>query len=176
MARIELIAGSDGLTPEQARLHDWIVESRGVLVRPFQVLLHAPEHAEHIARLGHVVRFESGLDGADRELAILATGQAHGCRYVWDTHLDIALREGVRPDAIAHVDGAEAKLTGRETAVLDMVGEMCSSSSLSDATFARVEAEFGAKGVVELSVLVGYYTLLGYAMAAFDVCGPSGEG
>ena len=176
MARIDLITRKDGLAPEQARLFDWIVESRGVLVRPFQVLLHAPEHAEHIARLGHVVRFESGLDGADRELAILATGRVHGCRYVWDTHLDIARREGVRPDAIAHLDGGEADLTGRETAILDMVGEMCSLSSLSEATFARVEAELGAQGVVELSVLVGYYTLLGYAMATFDVCDMPDEG
>ena len=72
MARIDLIADKEGLTPEQARLFDWIVESRGTLVRPFQVLLHAPRQAEHIARLGHVVRFESGLDGA-------STGVGHSC-------------------------------------------------------------------------------------------------
>ena len=53
MARIEVIDRKDGLAPGQARLFDWIVESRGELVRPFQVLLHAPEQAEHLARLGH---------------------------------------------------------------------------------------------------------------------------
>lgn len=175
MVRIELIDRKDGLTPGQARLFDWIVESRGELVRPFQVLLHAPEQAEHLARLGHVVRFESGLDGADRELAILATGQAHGCRYVWDTHLDLARREGVSPEAIAHLDGDGGDLVVREAAILDMVDEICSSSSLSASTFARVESELGAGAVVELSVLVGYYTLLGYAMAAFDACSLAGE-
>lgn len=170
MARIELIDRKEGLAPEQARLFDWITESRGELVRPFQVLLHAPAQAEHIARLGHVVRFESGLDGADRELAILATGQSHGCRYVWDTHLDLARREGVGPEAIAYLDGDGGDLAAREAAILDMVAELCGSSSLSASTFARVESELGAEAVVELSVLVGYYTLLGYAMAAFDVC------
>ena len=174
MARIELIDRKDGLAPEQARLFDWIVESRGELVRPFQVLLHAPRQAEHIARLGHLVRFESRLDGADRELAILATGQAHGCRYVWDTHLDLALREGVSPAAIAHLDGTAGDLAPREAAILDMVTELCSSSSLSASTFARVESELGAEAVVEFSILVGYYTLLGYAMAAFDVCSMAG--
>ena len=51
-----------------------------------------------------------------------------------------------------------------------MVGELCSASSLSASTFALVESHLGAKGVVELSILVGYYTLLGYAMASFDAC------
>lgn len=170
MARIELIDGKDRLAPEQAELYDWIIRSRGTLVRPFQVLLHAPSQAEHIARLGHVVRFESGLDGASRELAILATGRVHGCQYVWDTHVDIARREGVRPEALAHLDGTPSDLSAREAAILDTVRELCESSSLSEPTFGRIEAELGAGSVVELSVLVGYYTMLGYAMAAFDVC------
>ena len=170
MARIELIDRKDGLAPGQARLFDWIVGSRGELVRPFQVLLHTPEQAEHIARLGHVVRFESGLDGADRELAILATGGAHGCDYVWDTHLELARREGTSPAAIAYLDGEVGDLAPKEAAILDMVGELCSASSLSASTFARVESHLGTDGVVELSILVGYYTLLGYAMASFDAC------
>ena len=176
MARIELIDRKDRLTPGQARLFDWIVESRGELVRPFQVLLHAPEQAEHLARLGHVVRFESGLDGADRELAILATGRAHGCDYVWDTHVDLARREGTSPEAIAHLEGDAGDLAPREAAILDMVGELCAAATLSALTFAQVESHLGAKGVVELSILVGYYTLLGYAMASFDVCAPRAEG
>jgi len=175
MARVELIDRRDGLAPEQARLFDWIVESRGELVRPFQVLLHAPDQAEHIARLGHVVRFESGLDGADRELAILATGRAHGCDYVWDTHVALAQREGTSPEAIAYLDGETGDLAPREAAILDMVGELCSGSSLSASTFSRVESHIGAEGVVELSILVGYYTLLGYAMASFGVCRTPGE-
>ena len=170
MARIELIDGKDGLAPEQADLYDWIIQSRGTLVRPFQILLHAPSQAEHIARLGHVVRFESGLDGATRELAILATGRAHGCQYVWDTHMGIALREGVRPEAIKYLDGSVDDLSEREAAILDTVRELCESSSLSEPTFGRIEAELGAGSAVELSVLVGYYTMLGYTMAAFDVC------
>ncbi|MDE0169131.1 MAG: carboxymuconolactone decarboxylase family protein [bacterium] len=170
MARIDLIDGKDGLAPEQAELYDWIIESRGTLVRPFQVLLHAPRPAEHLARLGHVVRFESGLSGADRELAILATGSAHGCQYVWDTHVGIASREGVRPEALAHLDGTPTDLSEREAAIFGAVRELCESSSLSDLTFSRVESELGSGGVAELCVLVGYYTLLGYTMGAFGVC------
>ena len=83
MPRIDLIEDPADLDAERSELYEWIVESRGQMVRPFQVLLHAPRPARHVAHLGHVVRFASGLDGDVRELAILATGRAHGCRYVW---------------------------------------------------------------------------------------------
>lgn len=170
MARIDLISSREGLSPDQAGLYDWIIESRGGLVRPFQVLLHAPSQAEHLARLGHEVRFESVLDGASRELAILSTGRAHGCRYIWDTHLGIAQREGVRSEALAHLDGEPTTLMEREAAIVETVRELCLQSSLSASAFDRVVTELGVDGVVELTVLVGYYTLLGYTMAAFDVC------
>ncbi len=173
MARIELISGREGLSPDQEGLYDWIIESRGSLVRPFQVLLHAPGQADHLARLGHQVRFESVLDGADREFAILTTGLAHGCRYVWDTHFDIAVREGVRAEALAFLEGGEGDaeaLQEREAAILEMVRELCFRSSVSTPVFDRVVSELGTDGVVELAVLVGYYTLLGFTMATFDVC------
>ena len=143
------------------------------MVRPFQVLLHAPGQAEHLARLGHVVRFESGLDGADRELAILATGRAHGCRlrlghpsWTWRA------AKGTSPGGYRITSTGDARGPGAQERPPSWTwwNELCSSSSLSASTFARVESELGAEATVELSVLVGYYTLLGYAMASFDVC------
>ncbi|MYH54823.1 MAG: carboxymuconolactone decarboxylase family protein [Acidimicrobiia bacterium] len=172
MARIDLIENKEGLSPAQTRLFDWIVNSRGFLVRPFGVLLHAPKQAEHLARLGHVVRYESGLDGDVRELAILSTGQMTGCRYVWDTHVEIALREGVRQEVLDHLEGIEAaQLTAKESALIDLIGELCTSSSLSAATFERARTELDQEAILEISVLVGYYTLLSYTMATFDICG-----
>ena len=89
--------------------------------------------------------------------------------------MDLARREGTSPDAIAHLDGDVGDLAPREAAILDMVGELCSASSLSASTFARIESHLGTEGVVELSILVGYYTLLGYAMASLDACDSRGE-
>ena len=170
MARIDLIASKEGLTSEQAGLYDWIVDSRGTLVRPFQVLLHMPRQAEHIARLGHVVRYESGLDGATRELAILATGQAHGCDYVWETHVDIARAEGVRSAAIRYLMGEDTDLNIREAVVVELVRELCSLSFVADATYTRATDELGVDLVLELSILVGYYTMLSYSMGTVAAC------
>ena len=170
MARIELIGERGELDGEAADLYDWIVESRGSMVRPFRVFLHAPRLARPIARLGHEVRFESALAGDLRELAILAAGRVHGCGYVWDTHVDLARREGLRPEAVDHLEGKGTELTPREAAVVDAVFELGSSSALSEPVYRRAVEELGAEGVLELSVLAGYYTMLSYTMGAFDVC------
>ena len=55
MTRIELITSRDGLDDETAAVFDWVVESRGQMLRPFEVLLHAPALAQPVAELGHVV-------------------------------------------------------------------------------------------------------------------------
>ena len=90
--------------------------------------------------------------------------------YVWGTHLPIAHEAGVRQKAIDHLEGAVEQLTSREAAIVGLVIELCSSSSVSPVAHARAVDELGATGVVELSVLVGYYTMLSYTMSAFDVC------
>src|SRR3990172_9226975 len=105
MSRIPLITTRDQLDPDARDAYERIVESRGEMVRPFQVLLHAPAMARLVAELGHVIRFESHLADADRELVTLATGRAHGCAFVWESHLQTALEAGVPPDTIAKLEG-----------------------------------------------------------------------
>ena len=78
MTRIPLISARDELDSDGRVVFDRIVESRGTILRPFEVLLHTPAMADKVAALGHVIRFESHLTDADRELVTLATGRAHG--------------------------------------------------------------------------------------------------
>ncbi|MGZ8583677.1 MAG: carboxymuconolactone decarboxylase family protein, partial [Actinomycetota bacterium] len=104
MSRIPLITARDDLDAGGRVAFDRIVESRGSILRPFEVLLHAPAMAERVAELGHVVRFESHLTDADRELVTLATGRAHGCAFVWGSHLEAARAAGVGPDTIAALE------------------------------------------------------------------------
>ena len=58
MARIPLIEDrTDDLTEEQLETYDWVVQSRGKMIRPFEVMLHTPTIARHAAELGAQIRF-----------------------------------------------------------------------------------------------------------------------
>lgn len=170
MNRMPLIKSRDELEANGRIVFDRIVESRGTVLRPFEVLLHAPAMADKVAALGHVVRFESHLTDADRELVTLATGRAHGCAFVWESHLEAARAAGIDPDTIAALEGNGSGLGPREATFVSLVNELGETSSVSDETFRAALDLVGTSGMVELVLTVGYYTMLGYTMSACGAC------
>lgn len=170
MSRIPLITTRDELDADARAVFDRIVESRGTTLRPFEVLLHAPAMADKVAGLGHVVKFESHLTDADRELVTLATGRAHGCAFVWESHLESARAAGIEPDTIAALQGDKEGLGAREATLVSLVEELCQTSAVSDESFRAAHDLVGTSGMVELVLTIGYYTMLGYAMSAFEAC------
>lgn len=172
MARIELITErAQTVTDAQREAFDWVVESRGKMLRPFEVLLHAPGVGRSIAELGARIRFESSLTDHDRELVVLATAAHHGCDFEWNSHLPLARKAGVRPAVIDHLAGnVGAPLEDREMLLLGFVSELCSTSTVSLERFDAVRVYLGDAAVVELCATIGYYTLLGFVMGACDAC------
>jgi 4-carboxymuconolactone decarboxylase len=171
MARVRLITSRDqDLSPEQIDAFDWVVESRGRMIRPFEVLLHSPAMAKHIAELGARVRFRSSLSDHDRELVIIAAAHIHGCTFEWDSHLPLARAAGVRDEVIEHLRQGSGSLTDTESLFIQFVRELCAESTVSPQTFEQAKSLLGESGVVELSVTIGYYTLLAMVMGACDAC------
>lgn len=170
MTRIPLITDREGLDADTTAAFDWIVDSRGKMLRPFEVLLQVPLLARSVAELGHVVRYGSGLNDADRELAILATGKAHGCAFVWDSHVELARSAGVSDRAIEFLDGGEGELSERDQLLIGFVRSLVASGTVDDDAYAAAASLLGPTGVIELATTIGYYTLLGYAMSVADAC------
>jgi 4-carboxymuconolactone decarboxylase len=170
MGPIPLITGSDGLDADARSTYERIVESRGELTRPFQVLLHSPAIAAQVAELGHVIRFGSHLSDADRELVTLATGRSIGCAFVWESHLAAAISAGVRQEAITALEGGSRRQGQREAILVAFVDELCSTNAVSEATFAAAVDLLGIPGTVDLVSTVGYYTMLGRIMGACGTC------
>lgn len=166
----------DQLSAEGRAVYDRIAETRGALRGPYGVLLHHPALCERVAALGELLRFRSGLPGADRELAIVTAGREAEAPYEWAAHEPIALREGTRPEAIAVVreGGPTHELQPREALIVDTVRAIYRAHRLTADEFARAEAEFGRQGLVELVALAGYYGMIAAVLNAFDVDLPPG--
>ena len=166
----------DELDPDAQAVYDQIATTRGATRGPYGVLLHHPPLCQRVAALGEQLRFRSGLPGPDRELAILTVGREVEAAYEWYAHEIIARREGTRPEAIAVVwdQRPTAGLAAREALIIDTVRTLYRSRRLTQAEFARAEAEFGRRGLVELVTLAGYYGMIGAILNAFDVDLPPG--
>ena len=165
MARIPLLDERENLSEAQQAVFDWIVESRGQMIRPFEVLLHVPEMARPAAELGHQIRYEGSLSDHDRELAIITVATAHRCDFEWDTHVGLARDAGVSEATIAAVRNRD-QVGPPDGVIVAYARELCAASTVSDEAYGSVLERLGASGVVELSTLVGYYTLLAFVMNA----------
>jgi 4-carboxymuconolactone decarboxylase len=172
MARVSLITErSDDLDETQRRVFDRIVASRGRMIRPFEVLLHTPEIGEAIAEVGARLRFGSSLPDHDRELLTLVVGVAHGCAFVWDSHMDLARSAGVREVVLEFLRGGpQPDLTELEKLIITSVRDLCATATMPSARFDELRDHYGDVGAVEIATTVGYYTLLGYVMGATDAC------
>lgn len=164
MTRVPLLAEREGLSDTQLAVFDWIVESRGTMIRPYEVMLHVPEMARPAAELGHQIRYEGGLSDHDRELAILVTATAHSCPFEWDSHVGLARSAGVADATIHALRDGNGTVGSPDDVIVGFVREMCATARVSDTAYAAASDRLGTSGVVELSTLVGYYTLLAFVI------------
>jgi 4-carboxymuconolactone decarboxylase len=135
---------------------------KGPVFGPFEPLMHSPKLMSQARALGDYLRFQSAIGNTLSELAILITARAWGQDYEWSYHKPIAIKVGIKPEIIeAIADGRmPAGMSEDEDAVYQFSTELHHNKRVSDATFARVEKRWGKKGVVDLTGINAYYTLL----------------
>ena len=173
MARVPEVV-REQLRPEDQQYFDEIVGSRGSIRGPYGVLLHTPKLAARVAATGAYVRFEGVLSDDLKEVAILATAKEIRSQYEFTAHARLAREVKVSEDTIRSIaEGrAPADLSGDEELVVGYVQELMRNHTVGDATYDAVVSRFGVPGVVELTVLMGHYVMVGQVLAAFAV-GPA---
>jgi 4-carboxymuconolactone decarboxylase len=175
MARVPAPRRED-LAPEDQPLWDEVWGHRTLGTGPQSVLMHVPPLAVRVARAGDAIRFNGQLPARDRELAMLATSREIEARFEWQAHEPIALKEGVRPEAIEAVRsrGILDGLEPREQIVIGVVRALYREHRIPDDLYQRALTAFGAPQLVELVVLAGHYGLLGFVLNGFEVDLPEG--
>ncbi len=157
----------EAMTPEQREVADRIVGTRGKLPGPFSALLHVPPLADRVQALGAYLRYDGILERDVAEWAILVVAKQWGSSYVWGAHAPIAQRHGVSDEQLERLSGdGVADLPERLGVVKGFAHELASSGRVSDEAFDAASALLGTEGVIELSVVVGYYSLISLTLNA----------
>lgn len=163
------------LSTEQRAAAQAVIDGpRGALVGPFVPLLRSPELMDCAQRMGEYLRYRSAIGRRLSELAILVTAREWNQQVEWAIHAPIALGVGLAPDvidAIAH-RRRPAGMAPDEQAVHDFCIELHREKQVSDATYANALALFGEQGVIDLTGINGYYTLLAMVMNAAQTSVP----
>lgn len=163
------------LTAAQKPVWESIAGSgRGGVGGPFLPLLTSPEACSRVERLGAFLRFDCSVPMRLRELAILVIGAHWRAEYEWFAHAPIAEKQGVPPAVIAAIGHGEAPPFDSEAdrVVHDFVRAVLREGHAPDAVYAPLHALLGDKGAVELTALIGYYSLLAFQLNVFQSLPP----
>lgn len=167
----------DTLPPEARRVYDAIASGpRGRVQGPLRVWLNSPELADRAQALGAFCRYGTSLPTRLTELAILVTGAHWRAGFEWHVHAPIGIEAGLDPAAVEAIRTGEAPRFGEadEAAVHAFASELLRTGAVSRPVYEAAVAELGARAVVELVGVLGYYGLISMTINVFEVGLPEG--
>lgn len=151
--------------------------STNTIVGPLRAALHNPVLADRWQQLGQVLRFETTMPTRLNELAILVTARRWNSQLEWTIHARDALRAGL-PE-----EWAEAIRTGRlpdfgddtkARNIYEYARQLLCHGDATEEAYERILASWGDVAVVELTAVVGYYSMVAMTLNAHQVPVPDG--
>ncbi len=157
------LPSKDDFTPAQRRVADSIAAGpRGELRGPFLALIHSPELAERVQKLGEYLRFDTKFSASLTELGVLLVARKYQSANVWHSHRALALKAGLDPKIIAAIAARRrpGRMSEEESHVYDFCSDLIRRGDVSDEHFEKVVGRWGQGGAADLIALVGYYIML----------------
>ena len=143
---------------------------------PMGIRLYSPKLGELQRELNQYLRFESGLSGPVRELAILVAARETDNQFEWAAHEPVARKEGLSNAAIDAVKNRKntAGLADDQATIIELGREIFEHKEVSQETFTRAVNAFGKQGLVNVVSLMGSYASTAVLLKAFDMQLPPG--
>jgi 4-carboxymuconolactone decarboxylase len=177
MARIKLLNSPNGLSVQQREVFDAVIAGpRGKIQGPLMAALHNPNLADKWQKLGAALRYETSLSRAVSELVILVTAKEWACQLEWHLHENFARDAGLEQsiiDAIKQGDMSAIKAPDLLDAY-QFCHELLRDKRVSAPVYARALERFGTLGLVEMTALSGYYTMVAMTLNAHEFPLPDG--
>ena len=174
--RIPLLDVED-MNAEQRRLHDSVVSGpRGQMIGPLRAAIHSPELASAWSALGEFLRYRTCLPPRLNELAIIVTGRRWTAQVEWWVHARAAVAAGLRQeivDAIAALESPEFA-DAAELEVYEFTRALQQTGRVPADTYVAILSRWGVRGAVELTAVIGYYTMVAQTLNAHQLPLPEG--
>lgn len=160
------------MTDAQKGVYEKIVSGpRGRLVGPLRAALHNPDLADRWQALGALLRFGTSLPPRVSELAIVVTARRWNSQIEWHIHAQAARAAGIS-DAV--LDAIKARATPvfdnrDDEIVYEFARQIQETGQVEPALYAQAVERWAAVGVVELTAVIGYYTMVSMTLNAHEI-------
>jgi 4-carboxymuconolactone decarboxylase len=134
--------------------------NRGPMTGPYSAWVRSPEVLLGRKIVGdYLLGYKGTLPPKLTEIAILMTARQWTQQFIWNAHVPLATKAGVKPHMIqAIAEGRRpADMAEDEAMIYDFCDELYRNRSISDATYARALAKLGEQGIVEAVATIGHW-------------------
>lgn len=165
MARIPYPKPED-MSPENRKFHDKLPE-----LNLLRMLAGSPSMLIPLARLFSSYLNDGVLDTALRETVILRVGHLCNSEYEVTHHLRVAKLIGMDPEKVAALSpqAPQDAFTDEERLILRFVDEQVLEGGASAETFAAAAQQLSVEELIELSAVIGVYTMVSQFCASFGI-------
>lgn len=167
----------EAMSPAQRALYERIIASpTRRMVGPQRANIHSPELAEAWWQLGDMLRSRTALPTMLIELAIIVVGRRWSSQVEFHVHGAAAISAGLDPAVVEAIrQGAPPPLApGPEREVYEFARQAQMNGQVEDAVYAAVLARWGERGAVELTAVIGFYTMVCIALNLHRIPMPEG--
>ena len=152
--------------------YDFTKNLRGLVPGPHKIWLANPTLSKTIVPTGYYYQKESSLSKAEIEIATNIINARWRAAYSNYEHEKIAEKDGHLP-----VEKIEALIAGlptsfddaRQQIVYELASTLAAQRIVPTGMFRRAEELIGDKGIVDVTVLMGWFTMVSLTLMAFDV-------
>lgn len=171
MARISFPT-PETMNAEQRAVYDDIIQGpRARLVGPLRAALHNPALADRWQKMGALLRFGTSISPRHSELAILVTARRWNSQLEWFVHAAAAQVAGLPQGVIdAMLVAAPPVFEDADDAlVYEYTRQLLQQGGVDEPAYQAVLAAFGEAGTVELTAIVGYYSMVAMTLNAHHI-------
>ena len=162
----------DQMSPEMKEAYEFTHELRGLLPGPHKIWLANPTLSKTIVPTGAYFQHESTLTKAEIEIATNIVNARWRSHYASYEHEIIGERDG-------HLDPrrVEALIAGiptsfddpRQQVVYELASALVAARLVPLGLYRRAKELLGDAGIVDVAVLLGWFTMVCMTLGAFDV-------
>ncbi len=170
MARVRLLTTSEA-EGDARELFTAMEQQGGGIINLYRALGNSPSILRNFLRLGNSLLAYGQLPPNLRELAILRISQMTGADYEWAHHIPLAKQVGVSEEQIKTLKEWEVHdcFDDRMRALLLYVETITRDVTVPYDVFNAARAYLSEGGIVELTLLCGYWGMAARVLKALDI-------
>jgi 4-carboxymuconolactone decarboxylase len=167
----------DQMTPGQRSGYDAIMSDRSMCPGPYKIWVENPPIMNLMVPLGVYYRKASSLDDTEREIATLLVVAKWRAAYPLSEHEWIAESTSGYSKAAIPAETVQRMIVGlpvsfedpRQQVIYELSTALINSCHVPKGLYDRAVKELGNNGVTDLTVLLGYFSMVAFTLMFHDV-------